>query len=73
MRCIYGIYGRGITEYTAIYGVYIRFWPTLHICIYIIFTVIRVLSTDWLCTGVDLANPTYLSLHNFHCYQSVIH
>jgi len=29
MRCIYGIFGREITEYTVIYGVCIRFWPTL--------------------------------------------
>ena len=29
IRCIYGIFGRGITKYTAIYGVYIQFWPTL--------------------------------------------
>ena len=29
--CIYGIFGREITIYTVIYGVYIRFWPTLHI------------------------------------------
>jgi len=27
--CIYGIFGREITKYTVIYGVYIRFWPTL--------------------------------------------
>ena len=31
IRCIYGIFGREITEYTVIYGVYIRFWPTLYI------------------------------------------
>ena len=30
IRCIYGIFGREITKYTVIYGVYIRFWPTLH-------------------------------------------
>ena len=30
IRCIYGIFGRGITKYTVMYGVYIRFWPTLH-------------------------------------------
>ena len=30
-RCFYGIFGRVITEYTVIYGVYIRFWPTLAI------------------------------------------
>jgi hypothetical protein len=26
---IYGIFGREITIHTVIYGVYIRFWPTL--------------------------------------------
>jgi hypothetical protein len=26
---ISGIFGREITRYTVIYGVYIRFWPTL--------------------------------------------
>jgi len=32
IRCIYrGIFGREITEYTVIYGVYIQFWPTLQI------------------------------------------
>jgi hypothetical protein len=30
IRCIYGIFGREITKYTVIYGVYIRFWPTLN-------------------------------------------
>ena len=29
IRCVYGIFGRKITIYTVIYGVYIRFWPTL--------------------------------------------
>jgi hypothetical protein len=32
IRCIYGNFGREITKYTVIYGVYIRFWPTLVIC-----------------------------------------
>jgi hypothetical protein len=32
IRCTYGILGREITKYTVIYGVYIRFWPTQHIC-----------------------------------------
>jgi len=27
---MYGIFGRKITKYTVIYGVYIQFWPTLH-------------------------------------------
>jgi hypothetical protein len=31
IRCKYGIFGREITKYTVIYGVYIRFWPTLNI------------------------------------------
>jgi len=31
IRCIYGTFGREITKYTVIYGVYIRFWPTLPI------------------------------------------
>ena len=31
IRCIYGIFGREIIKYTVIYGVYIQFWPTLHI------------------------------------------
>jgi hypothetical protein len=31
IRFIYGIFGREITKYTVMYGVYIRFWPTLHI------------------------------------------
>jgi ABC-type nickel/cobalt efflux system permease component RcnA len=31
IRCIYGNFGREITKYMVIYGVYIRFWPTLHI------------------------------------------
>ena len=31
IRCIYGTFGRKISKYTVIYGVYIRFWPTLPI------------------------------------------
>ena len=29
IRCIYGIFGREITIHTVMYGMYIRFWPTL--------------------------------------------
>jgi len=29
IRCKYGIFGRKLTRYTVIQGVYIRFWPTL--------------------------------------------
>jgi len=32
VRCIYGIFCRKITNYTVIYGVYIRFWHTLRFC-----------------------------------------
>ena len=32
MRCVYGVFGREITKSTAVYGVYIQFWPTL--CVY---------------------------------------
>jgi len=30
IRCIYSTFGRGISTCTVTYGVYIRFWPTLH-------------------------------------------
>jgi len=29
IRRIHGIFGREINKYTFVYGVYIRFWPTL--------------------------------------------
>ena len=29
IRCLYSMFGREITKHTVIYGVYIRFWPTL--------------------------------------------
>ena len=31
IRCIYSIFGREISKDAVIYGVYIRFWPTLDI------------------------------------------
>ena len=49
-RCIYSIYGREITKYTVIYGVYARFWPTLHI--HRIYTA--------------LANPTHITMSKDH-------
>ena len=30
IRCVYGCFGSEITKYTVIYGVDIRFWPTLN-------------------------------------------
>jgi len=33
VRCIYGIFGREITVYTVIYGLYIQFWPTLYMMV----------------------------------------
>jgi hypothetical protein len=32
IRCIYGNFGREITEYTVMYGVYVRFWPNQLMC-----------------------------------------
>jgi hypothetical protein len=32
IRWMYGMFGRKITKYTVIYGVYIRFWPALMEC-----------------------------------------
>jgi len=39
--CIYGIFGREITIHTVIYGVYIRFWPTLHMGQHVTRTCVR--------------------------------
>jgi hypothetical protein len=33
IRCMYGNFGREITKYTVIHGAYVRFRPTLLICI----------------------------------------
>ena len=33
IRGVYGIFGRVITEYTVIYGAYLRFRPTLRMCL----------------------------------------
>jgi len=33
IRCTYGIFGREITKYTVMHGVYVRVWPTLHMCV----------------------------------------
>jgi hypothetical protein len=48
IRCIYGVVGRAITEYTVIYGVYIRFWPTLYICTWFLCCRLRYLLSKWL-------------------------
>jgi len=32
IRCIYDMFGREITKDTVMYGVYMRFWPTLCMC-----------------------------------------
>ena len=32
---MYGIFGREITNYTVIHGVYIQFWPTLIMCAFV--------------------------------------
>ena len=47
IRCIYGVFGREINKYTIVYGVYIRFWPTLitckgkHMCATTLFGILR--------------------------------
>jgi hypothetical protein len=46
VRCIYGIFGREITKYTVIYGVYIRFWPTLLVCFRNLKSARRVMHPD---------------------------
>ena len=38
IRCIYSIIGREIIKYKVIYGLYIRFWPTLVMCQYAVFS-----------------------------------
>jgi hypothetical protein len=66
IQCVYGIFGREITKYTVIYGVFIifiRFWPTLHICrvgptvhgislhfIYTVFSYVRSGPTLYVCS-----------------------
>ena len=45
VRCIYGISGRKITTYMVKYGVYIRFWPTLHI--HTVFTHVYMVDKPW--------------------------
>jgi hypothetical protein len=35
IRCLNGIFGREIINYTVMYGVYIQFWPPLQTCIQI--------------------------------------
>ena len=44
IRCIYGIFGREITKYTVIYGVYIQYWPNLRIYTPLYMTVYLVFS-----------------------------
>jgi hypothetical protein len=53
---VYGIFGREITKYMAIYGIYIRFWPTLDICGHQIsllscYSRLLFVARAWLCHG----------------------
>jgi len=34
IQFLYGIFGREITNYTVIYGVHIRFWPTRQLIVH---------------------------------------
>ena len=57
IRCIYVIFGRQITKYTVIYGVFIRFWPTLHIW-----------HQGTVKSGLSLQSPTFE--HHLTCTRS---
>jgi len=48
---VYGIFGREITKITVIYGVYIRFWPTL-----IIYSAVTSLNGFWVALAVTNLN-----------------
>jgi len=49
MRCIYGVFGKGIAQCTIIYGAHIWFWLTLRILLF---------KCVYLCVFTALANPT---------------
>ena len=48
IRCIYGIFGRKITKYTVIYDVYMWFWPTLYIYLFITDNIHTETRLSWL-------------------------
>jgi len=72
-RCIYGIFGREIIKYTVIYGVCIRFWPTLCILHCLLkWTSCASLSAPYilpiyLCPFNSMYCPLYSSLCILHC------
>ena len=66
IRSIYGIFGREFIKYTVIYGVYIRFWPTLR------FSYMRTWHDTWFedrdglaytYAHIKVQERTYLSTH----------
>jgi len=57
IRCIYGIFNRKITIHTIIYGVHIRFWPTLHM--------LHSHCVHTCCTGLLCSN-----MFHSHCVQT---
>jgi hypothetical protein len=67
IRCIYGIFGRKITEYTVYIYVHIRFWPTLRVCV--------IMCTHvWQCGGGREIYLALLLLHGvFHHLLSKLH
>ena len=61
IRCIYGIVGRKITEYTVMYGVNIRFWPTLlHN---------KISNPDYIIKSATLAVSPNLRFEGIQCYN----
>ena len=59
IRCVYGIFGREITKYTVIYGVYTRFWPTLGIY----HTPYASGASSLYASGVGLARTVYIRIY----------
>ena len=76
IRCIYGIFGRKITKYTVIYGVYVRFWPTLYIWLWPIpkvNTFIWLWSIPKVNSFMAMANTQGQYIHGYGQYPRSIH
>ena len=79
--CIYGIFGKEITIHTVIYGVYVRFWPTLiitlpHVCAHCLCACIMLLrfvsvrAGRLMCTHPLLACLHYTVFCLYMCWQA---
>ena len=63
IRCIYGIFSRRFVKYTVIYGVYIRFWPTL---LFYIGRSLPCYATNNNITNIKTLLPLPCDLRNVH-------